>query len=321
MEIGLGSVILRPLFFAAPIFITISSPMRKKSARKRNDRYRLFRIFILPGLLMTLALIFLVATLGRQNFGPLHKLMLEVVGPLQKAVTMGSSYVETFKSEYIDILQDSLRLREENKRLIQHLQENENILNRSREAMATNASLRKLLEFRNSLDQQQQALAATIVGKDPSAQFRSVIIDRGSNSGVSKGNPVVNSDGVVGQVFAVTPNYAKVLLAIAPSSAIDVLLQKSRVRGILKGNGTLTYHLEYILKTAEVEEGDHVVTAGYGGIFPTGLQVGVISKIIKKPRGMFHEIEVTPSVEYQKLENLLILQQPQLGEISQMEQR
>ena len=48
---------------------------------------------------------------------------------------------------------------------------------------------------------------------------------------------MVNSEGVVGQVFAITPNYAKVLLAIAPSSAIDVLLQKSRVRGILKGDG------------------------------------------------------------------------------------
>jgi rod shape-determining protein MreC len=243
--------------------------------------------------------------------------VLEAVGPLQKVVTMGSSYVETFKREYVDILQDSLRLREENKRLIQQLQENENILNKSREAMATNASLRKLLEFKNTLDQ-QQVVATTIVGKDPSTMFRSVIIDRGSNSGVMKGNPVVNNDGVVGQVFTITPNYAKVLLAIAPSSAIDVLLQKSRVRGILKGDGTLVYRLEYILKTAEVEEGEHVVTAGYGGVFPTGLQIGVVSKVIKKPRGMFHEIEVTPSVDYQKLENLLILQQPKLGEMKGM---
>ena len=320
MSIGRKLAFCACFFVTASIFATISSLMRKKPTRKRSDRYRLFRIVLLVGLLMTVTLIFLLSTLGRQSFGPLHKLVLEAVGPLQKAVTVGGFYMETFKSEYIDILQDSLRLREENKRLVQQLQENEHTLNKSREAMATNASLRKLLEFKNSMDQ-QQVLAATIVGKDPSAMFRSVIIDRGSNSGVSKGNPVVNNDGVVGQVFAVTPNYAKVLLAIAPSSAIDVLLQKSRVRGILKGNGTLTYSLEYILKTTEVEEGDHVVTAGYGGIFPTGLQVGVISKIIKKPRGMFHEIEVTPSVDYQKLENLLILQLPQLGEISQMEQR
>lgn len=291
----------------------------KKSTRKRNSRFRLFRVILLAGVLLTLAFIFLVSTLGSQQFGSLHKLVLEAVGPLQKAVAISSSTIGRFKSEYVDILQDSLRLREENKRLVQQLQENEALLNKSREAMATNASLRKLLEFKNSLTNQSN-VAATIIGKDPSAMFRSVIIDQGSNSGISKGDPVVNSDGIVGQVFAITPNYAKVLLAIAPSSAIDVLLQKSRVRGMLKGNGTLTYRLEYILKTAEVEEGDHVITAGYGGIFPTGLPVGIVSKIIKKPRGMFHEIEVTPSVDYQKLEHLLVLHQPNLSEIKQLGQ-
>ncbi|MGE4403201.1 MAG: rod shape-determining protein MreC [Desulfobulbus sp.] len=293
--------------------------MKKKSTRKRTSRFRLFRVIVLAGVLLTLALIFLVSTLGSQQFGSLHKLVLEAVGPLQKVVAIANSTVDRFKSEYVDILQDSLRLREENKRLVQQLQENEVLLNKSREAMATNASLRKLLEFKNTLGH-QSSVAATIIGKDPSAMFRSIIIDQGSNNGIAKGDPVVNSEGVVGQVFAITPNYAKVLLAIAPSSAIDVLLQKSRVRGILKGDGTLIYKLEYILKTAEVEEGDHVVTAGYGGIFPTGLPLGVVSKIIKKPRGMFHEIEVIPSVDYQKLEHLLILHQPNLAEIKQLGQ-
>lgn len=293
--------------------------MRKKIIRKRSSRFGLFRIVIIAGVLLTLGLIFLVSTLGSQKFGSLHKLVLEAVGPAQKVVSAGSSYIGGFKSEYFDVLQDTLRLREENKRLVRQLQENEAILNKSRESLATNASLRKLLEFKNSLT--QQVVAATIIGKDPSAWFRSVIINQGSNSGIMKGNPVVNSDGIVGQVFTVSPNYAKVLLAIAPSSAIDVLLQKSRVRGILKGTGSLTYRLEYILKTAEVEEGDHVVTAGYGGVFPTGLPVGVVSKIIKKPRGMFHEIEVTPVVDYQTLENLLVIEQQNMSEIRQMERR
>ncbi|MGI6655972.1 MAG: rod shape-determining protein MreC [Desulfobulbus sp.] len=292
--------------------------MRKQSTRKRNDRFRLFRIALLAGLVLTLGLIFLVSTLGSQSFGPLHKLVLEAVAPLQKVIAAGTSSAGRFKSEYLDILQDSLRLREENKRLLQQLQDNEELLNKSREAMATNATLRKLLEFKNTLGQ-QQSMAATIIGKDPSPLFRSVIIDQGSNSGIMKGDPVVSHDGVVGQIFAITPNYAKVLLAIAPSSAIDVLLQKSRVRGILKGDGTLTYKLEYILKTSEIEEGDHVVTAGYGGVFPTGLPVGVVSRIIRKPRGMFHEIEVTPSVDYQTLENVLVLHQPNSTEIKQME--
>lgn len=293
--------------------------MRKKTTRKRNSRLSFIRVAFLAGTLLTLSLIFLVSTLGSQKFGSLHRLVMEIVGPVQKLAAAGGASIASFKSEYLDILQDVLKVREENKRLLKQLQETEATLNRSREALATNASLRRLLEFKNTLN--RPMIAATVIGKDPSVWFRAVIIDQGSIKGVAKGCPVVNADGVVGQVFTTSPNYAKVLLAIAPSSAIDVMLQKSRIRGILKGTGELVYKLEYILKTIEVEEGEQVVTAGYGGVFPTGLPVGVVSKVIKKPRGMFHEIEVTPTVDYQTLEHLLVIEQQDFSEFKQMEKK
>ena len=115
--------------------------------------------------------------------------------------------------------------------------------------------------------------------------------------------------GSWGRFFAVSPNYSKVLLAIAPSSAIDVLLQKTRVRGILKGTGSLVYKLDYVLKKVDVQEGDHIVTAGYGGLFPTGMPVGVVSKVVRKRRGMFLDIEVTPTVDFLTIEDLLIIEQ------------
>ncbi len=283
--------------------------MRKKNARKRNSRKRLFRLIAFAGLLPVLVFLFFTSD-------SLHKLVFETMGPLQKAASTSASWLHTFKTEYLDIFQSTFRLREENKRLLDQLQEKESQLGKAREAMATNAMLRKLLSFKEELE--RPVVPATIIGKDPSAWFRSVIIDQGTNSGLSKGDPVISSNGVVGQVFTVSPNYAKVLLAIAPSSAIDVLLQKSRVRGILKGDGTMTYRLEYILRTADVKEGDYVVTAGYGGVFPTGLPVGKVSKIIQKPRGMFHEIEVTPAVDYQTLEHLLVIPQVNPDELKQL---
>ena len=292
--------------------------MRKKLTRKKSDRYRLFRFVFLAGLVLTLTLIFLVSTLGSQRFGALHRMVIETVGPVQKLFATGGAAIGTFKSEYLNILQDVIKVREENKRLLTQLQETEATLNRAREAMATNASLRRLLEFKNNLA--RPMVGAMVIGKDPSTWFHSVIIDQGANRGIVKGNAVVNSDGVVGQIFTTSPNYSKVLLAIAPSSAIDVMLQQSRVRGMLKGNGTLTYRLEYILKTVEVAEGEHVVTAGYGGVFPTGVPVGVVSRIVRKPRGMFHEIEVTPSVDYQKLEHLTVIEQQDVSELKQVEQ-
>lgn len=279
--------------------------MRKRGSSKRSSRFRAFRLVLLSAVILTLALIFLVSTLGSQKFSVLHKLILEATGPVQKVVTHTTGYFALFTEKYSDLV----NVREENKRLWNELLECRAAASRNKEALATNTRLQKLLDFRENLD--QPMLVARIVGKDPSLWFRTVIIDRGSNDGLAKGMPVVNSEGIVGQVFAVSPNFSKVLLAIAPSSALDVLLQKSRVRGILKGNGSLTYKLDYVLKTVDVQEGDQVVTAGFGGLFPTGMPVGVVSKVIRKRRGMFLDIEVKPAVDFLTLENLLIIESEQ----------
>lgn len=257
---------------------------------------------VLSGILLTVGLIFLVSTLGSQRFGTLHKLLMEAAGPVQKLVSRTTGYLAVFTGQYSDLV----NVREENKQLWEELLECRATAYRHREALATNTRLQKLLDFKESFD--QPMLAARIVGKDPSLWFRTVIVDRGSNDGLIEGMPVVNGEGIVGQIFAISPNYSKVLLAIAPSSAIDVLLQESRTRGILKGTGSTTYKLDYVLKTVEVKEGDHVVTAGYGGLFPTGMPVGVVSKVVRKRRGMFLDIEVTPTVDFTTLEELLIIE-------------
>jgi rod shape-determining protein MreC len=276
--------------------------MRQRRSTKRSSRFRVFRLILLSAILLTLTLIFLVSTLGSQRFGILHKLIFEVTGPVQKVFSVTADYVHHFKTEYIDLI----GIREENKRLWKELQESRAAAYKNREALATNVRLKKLLDFKESSD--LPLLAARIVGKDPSRWFRTVIIDRGSSDGVFKGMAVVSAGGIAGQVLTVSPNYSKVLLAIAPSSAIDVLLQKPRVRGILKGTGSLTFKLDYVLKTVDVRAGDYVVTAGHGGLFPRGLPVGVVSKVIKKRRGMFLEIEVKPAVDFLAMEDLLIIE-------------
>jgi len=277
--------------------------MRKKSSRKRGSRFRPFRLVLFSGVLLTVGLILLVFVFGNQEVGPVHKLLFETAGPLQKIVSRTTTSVQSLKKDYFGLLS----IREEKEHLWKELQECRAAAYKSREAIATNARLRKLLEFKETSGVPTEA--ARIIGKDPSLWFRSVIIDLGSSDGIVKGMPVVTGDGIVGQIYSTSPHYAKVLLSIAPSSALDVLLQESRVRGILKGTGKNSYRLEYILKTVDVSEGDHVVTAGYGGLFPTGLPVGVVTKVIKKRRGMFLEIEVTPAVDFETLEDLLVIEQ------------
>ena len=268
---------------------------------KRGKSSRQLKTFLLFGALLTLLLILLVSTVGRQKFGSSHKFVLEVTGPVHRVVTGTIAYGESLWKDYKGLWS----VHEENKRLIEDLREAQAVNNQYREAVATNVRLRKLLQFKESLA--PPTLTARIVGHDPSLWFKTVIIDRGSSDGIQKGMPAVTIEGIVGQVLDTSPHYAKIILATDPNSAIDVLVQRTRVRGILKGKSISEYQLHYVLKNSDVQEDDRIVTSELGGIFPKGLLAGTVTRVVKDRRGMFQQIEVTPSVDFSRLENLIII--------------
>lgn len=238
---------------------------------------------------------------GSKEFTAPHKFGLEIIGPLQTAVTKITNYTGSIWKNYIALV----HVRQENEQLRMELQQYKAANIEYREARATNMRLQKLLELKESLP--PPTLTAEIIGQDPSLWFRTLTINRGSSDGVQKGMPVVTVEGVVGQVLTSSPNYSKVLLATDPNSAIDVLTQRTRVQGIVKGLGRDAYALNYVLKSALVDEGDFILTSGLGGVFPKGLIVGTVSKVKKTRRGMFQEIEVKPAVDFTQLEHLIII--------------
>jgi rod shape-determining protein MreC len=238
---------------------------------------------------------------GQREFSVPHKIGLELIGPIQTAVSKVTSYGNSIWQKYVGLLD----VRKENEMLRQELQQYKTANIEFREALATNVRLRNLLELKESLP--PPTLTAEIVGKDPSLWFRTFTINRGNSDGVEKGMPVVTVEGVVGQVLTSSPNYSKVLLATDPNSAIDVLTQKTRVHGIVKGTGSDTFRLHYVLKSAEVEKGDLVLTSGLGGIFPKGLPVGTVLDIKETRRGMFQQIKIEPLVDFSQLEYLIVI--------------
>jgi rod shape-determining protein MreC len=276
--------------------------------RKRTKRSRQVKTFLFFGLALTLVLIFLISTVGRQEFSASHKLALEFVGVLQSGTTRVVSAVRGGWNGYVALW----GVREENQRLRIDLQRAQADLVKYREAMANNVRLEKLLNLKNELD--APFITAQIVGRDPSQWFNTVIINQGTSDGVQMDMPVVSAEGVVGQVRNASPHFAKILLANDPNSAIDVLLQESRVQGIVKGNGK-GFDLQYVLKNNEVNVGDTVLTSGMGGVFPKGLPLGTVEKVVRNRRGMFQQIEVTPAVNFEQLEYLvIILQEKSLAE-------
>jgi rod shape-determining protein MreC len=254
---------------------------------------------LLVGVLGVVGLLLLASLLGGR-FGTPHQLTLDFMGPLQNIVTRSISGLGNFKNDYISLWS----VRAENKRLQLLVDKYLSELGAYREGYSNYLHFEELLAFKDK--QKFQALSARVVGKEPAFWYQTIVVDRGRNDDVLEGMIVLSPEGVVGQVIHTAEEYSKVLLANAPSSAIDAMIQKNRTRGILKGAGEKGFVLHYVLKNAEVQVGDHVVTAGIGGIFPAGIPLGRVSKIHHKRRGMFQEIEVKPLVDFQKLEFVFI---------------
>jgi rod shape-determining protein MreC len=133
------------------------------------------------------------------------------------------------------------------------------------------------------------------------------LVNKGEKDGVAKDMAVVTSEGVVGRVIEVSLHTAKVLLMTDPNSAMDVIVQRSRTQGIMEGKVEEVCVLKYVQKNEDVQVGDKVITSGLGGIFPKGLMTGTVTKVERKRPGIFQYIEITPSVDFSRLEEVLIL--------------
>lgn len=271
--------------------------MAKRSRRSSINKYFIF------GLLITVLLIIIVASIGRSHFNGPQKFGLDVVGKGQYVVTRISGGVEHIWASYIGLWD----VRGENKFLRAELDKSLLANQEYREAMAANVRLHKLLDLKDSI--QPPTITAQIIGRDPSLWFHTLTIDRGAGDGIEKGMPVVTVEGVVGQILETSRTSAKVLLAHDQNSAVNALIQKNRVQGIIKGRGGQEYHLQYVLKNADVSQGDIIITSGLGGSFPKGIPIATVTKVTKTKKGMFQKVEAEPTVNFSQLEYLIVILQ------------
>jgi len=196
-------------------------------------------------------------------------------------------------------------LRQENTLLRSHLEEYGQKEIRYQEALQGLSRLEGLLNLKKEVP--QPVTGARVIAYDPSLWSRCALIDQGQDQGVKKGLPVLAAGGIVGRIVDTYPHHAKVMLLVDRSSGADAMVQRTRVRGILQGKGGNRCSLDYVPKSADVQEGDLVLASGLGGIFPKGLVFGKVSAANKKTPGVFQEIEVTPAVDLSALEEVLVV--------------
>lgn len=265
------------------------------------ELFRKYRTALLVGCLILVALLIYSANLRQRAVTSLfERTLLQLLAPVQSLADGAAQAIDRVWSRYlwlVDTAERNARLELENRRLQAEL-------DGLQEIRQANERLQILLDFRRTLG--QPALPAQIIGEDASNWARTVLIDKGSADGVSEGLPVVVAEGVVGRIIRCAPRQSRVLLITDASSALAVLVQRNRTRGVCRGRGdALTF--DFALRQEDIVVGDQIVTSGTGGVFPKGLAVGVVSQLAQVDFGLFQSIVVTPTVDFSRLEEVLVL--------------
>ncbi len=181
---------------------------------------------------------------------------------------------------------------------------------RLRELERENELLRQLLNYTRSnlqFSYQTTTVIGRSIGVDPTNLLYFVYVNVGARDGIAENMPVITDRGLVGRVTAVGPNLAQVLMLIDPASAVNALIQNSRVTGLVRGNIDGTLVMERIPQDAKVNPGDIVLTSGLGGNFPDKLVIGQVTEVVKRDQDMFQTARIRPTVDFGKLETMLII--------------
>ncbi len=260
------------------------------------------QIFFSSCFCLLLSLYILTASArGQIKNEPIGALLMWILRPLQIAGQGTANWIKGFRDHY-----DTLAgFRSENERLRKRLQTLEIERQRLLEAEATNRRLQQLLDFRSELP--AGAITASIIAASATSWFQSCVLNKGSADGVRQGMAVVTPLGVIGKVVTVTGRTAKVLLLTDPNSGIDVLVQRTRSRGIVSGSLESGTVLKYIKRSEDVQEGDRLVTSGLDSVFPKGMLAGTVIKVRKQSRGLFQTVEVLPAVQASLVEEVLVV--------------
>ena len=257
-------------------------------------------IFIAALLVVALSMIFYNLKYGTDNSFP-RKIVLEAIAPVQKALSSSIASVKDDWSRYIFLV----GIVEENKNLKKEIEELKAVLISYQESYQEAKRLRKLLSL--SDDYKYRFISARVIGREQAALSRVILIDKGSSDGLKTGMPVVAPPGLIGRLIDVSWHVSRVLLFIDENSNIDAIVQRNRTQGIISGAGSSGLIFKYISKTQDVKEGDVIVSAGMGGVFPKGMLIGQVIHVDKQDASLFLKINVAPFTDFSKLEEILIL--------------
>jgi rod shape-determining protein MreC len=263
---------------------------------------RKYKSIALAAVLLIASLVVLSYSAVRlSETGLLRKIVLEAAAPIEDAINISLKSLHDVWKRYLFLVgleDENRRLRHENTVL------NEQV-NRHKEGYLEGIRLRKLLSIKD--DFKHRAVVARVIDSDRTTLFKTLLINKGTAEGLRVGLPVLAERGIVGRIIETSWHASRVLLVIDENSNVDALIQRSRAQGILQGAGPAGCNLKYISRVEDVQAGDVVLSSGLAGVFPKGLLLGVVTGASRREGGLFQKIDVSPAVDFGKLEEVLAL--------------
>ena len=225
-----------------------------------------------------------------------------LVYPVQYVVNMPivfSHWVKQSVATHESLVDENERLRMEQLLLSSKLQKFEILV-------SENERLRRLLESSFKLD--DRVIIAELLAVDMQPFRHTVIINKGKREGAYDGQPIVDANGIMGQIVHVGPFSSTVLLITDPTHAIPVQINRNGLRAIAVGTGQgQSLQLEHLPNNADIETGDLIVSSGLGSRFPAGYPVGVVADIKLDPAEPFAKVMVVPSAKLEQSREVLLV--------------
>ena len=265
--------------------------------------------------LLACSLLLLTVFFGESNGGALHNVqrgVFSVFAPIQE----GASTVLKPARDLFGWFGDTIDAKD---RLSELESSNEKLRARAiagSEALRVNAQLQGLLNLDNAGGlAAAKPVTARVIGRSPTVWYRTVTINQGSDSGIKTGNPVINSDGLVGQVSTVSGQASIVTLISDGELAVPARVSAGGAQGVAQtgAGGAGDLRLKFIARRYRVEPGAAVVTAGtlsttpgLESLYPPGIPIGAVTKVID-PGTDAQKIYLRPYADLQKLEIVQVL--------------
>jgi len=177
-----------------------------------------------------------------------------------------------------------------------------------RESQAEVERLRRLLDYKNAQPNSYELEAARIIARASNNWYKTLTIDKGADFGLVLNMPVITPDGLVGKLVNVSKGTAQVMLLTDREMAVGAILQQTREnRGIVEGVGNGQLRMINIPYYSQVQGGEPVVTSGLSQIYPPGILIGTVRDVQKEANGLVLSAYVAPAVDFDRLEEVLII--------------